>query len=533
MPELYLNDLELKNIYIYYYKKGYIPIIIDKCSYLLINYFLIFLICFLTNCIDYSGLIHIDYEDNISNYINLYNIFPKNWYFIICLIILLIYTFCITVNTINQIKTILELKKFYKKKLHISSSELEHLKWEEIIDKLKLIYPDPNLNIYTSSIKILKKDNIISSIYKHNFEYLPYVSKLLEWNFIFCFIDIFFDNEYMIDSNNIDRDKLIKKAQLRCSIIFFINVISLPFTLYIIIIYLVIKYGEQFYNNPETSMLKYWNIKGYWKLRYYNELNHNYDIRSNEIKNICLEINKYHNENINKSLEILVRLINFVLGSLFVTLLILSVINENILMNVYVFDNKSILWFLGVLGAILTINRKLINTNCNINMLLLKNELFDKLKNKIPIINPIFFQNKNRNKIIKIIKKLYFSKLYYVFMEIIYLIISPFYIYKWYTDTHKYIDFIINELEEHFLLGVIPKKSIFTNIHMMNKNVHCYYSFINFIKQYPNWKENLFECNNLNNSLIDETFHWDNSIDENTDSFLYLNSLSLSKSLLS
>ena len=173
------------------------------------------------------------------------------------------------------------------------------------------------------------------------------------------------------------------------------------------------------------------------------------------------------------------------------------------------------------------------NTNCNINMLLLKNELFEKLKNKIPVINPIFFQNKNRNKIIKIIKKLYFSKLYYVFMEIIYLIISPFYIYKWYTDTHKYIDFIINELEEHFILGIVPKKSIFTNIHMMNKNVHCYYSFINFIKQYPNWKENLFECNNLNSSIIDETFHWDNSIDENTDSFLYLNSLTLSKSLLS
>ena len=121
-------------------------------------------------------------------------------------------------------------------------------------------------------------------------------------------------------------------------------------------------------------------------------------------------------------------------------------------------------------------------------------------------------------------------------MIIIYIIISPYYIYKWYNNIHIYIDFILNELEDHFILGIVPKKSIFTNIHNLNKNVHCYYSFINFIKEYPDWRNNLFNCNNLNNSIIDETFNWNNNnIDNinNNDSFINLNSQNLSKSLLS
>jgi autophagy-related protein 9 len=526
MEELYLNDIDLKNIYMYYYKKGYVPIIIDKCSYLLINYFLIFFIFFLSNCIDYDGLINLNKEDSITNYIDISKIFPKNGYFVICFIILLFYTLCISINTYNQIKTTIQIKNFYKTKLNIESKELEYLNWNDIVKKITNIYKDPNLNIYTISIKILKKENIISSLYKKKLEYLPNVSKLLEWNFIYCIIDPFFNNEYKIESI-IDREKLYKKIKIRCYMVLVITIISLPFTLYIIIIYLIVKNGEEFYNNPENSMIKYWNIKGYWKLRYYNELNHNYDLRNKEIKDINIEINKYHNEKNIKIKEILIRFINFVLSSVFVTLLILSILNENILTQCYIFKNKTIFWFLGILGAILAINRKLININYDINNNY-KDELFLKLKKKIPIINPKYFKIKNRSKIIKIINNLYFSKLYYILMEIIYLGISPYYLYKWINHIDVYIGFILNELEEHYILGNIPSKSVFTNIHNLNKDVHSYYSFINFIKIYPEWKNNLFECNNLNNSLIDESFIWDNNELDIKDSFIHLNSLSIS-----
>ena len=36
-PEV-LNDNFLKRVYNYYYMKGHIPIIVEKCSYILINF---------------------------------------------------------------------------------------------------------------------------------------------------------------------------------------------------------------------------------------------------------------------------------------------------------------------------------------------------------------------------------------------------------------------------------------------------------------------------------------------------------------
>ena len=51
-----LTDNFLKRVYNYYYMKGNIPIIIDKCSYIFINIFLIFFINIITNCIDYNAI---------------------------------------------------------------------------------------------------------------------------------------------------------------------------------------------------------------------------------------------------------------------------------------------------------------------------------------------------------------------------------------------------------------------------------------------------------------------------------------------
>ena len=58
-----INDVFLKRIYNYYYMKGYIPIIVDKCCYILINIFLIIFINFLTNCVNYRKLLKIGYSE--------------------------------------------------------------------------------------------------------------------------------------------------------------------------------------------------------------------------------------------------------------------------------------------------------------------------------------------------------------------------------------------------------------------------------------------------------------------------------------
>ena len=64
-PEV-LNDNFLKRVYNYYYMKGHIPIIVEKCSYILINLFLIFFINVITNCVDYKGLYHFERNQTLK-----------------------------------------------------------------------------------------------------------------------------------------------------------------------------------------------------------------------------------------------------------------------------------------------------------------------------------------------------------------------------------------------------------------------------------------------------------------------------------
>ena len=507
------NDLFLKRVYNYYYMKGYIPITIDKITYLLINYFLIFFVNFLTNCIDYKGLMYFKKNEKIINYIHIENIFPTNYYLIICLFVFIIYCICLTINTINEIKIVFKMRNIFKDKLNISNNELEYISWFEVVNRIKRAYSDPNLNEYTIASKILRKENIIINLYKNKFKYLPKIGKLIEWNFIFSIIDPLFNNYFEITNETIQRDTYIKKVKKRCKLVLLINLVSMPFVLYIVIIYLLINYAEQFYNNPESSFTTFWNIKGYWKLRYYNELNHSYDLRSNKIKISYDKINKFHS-NINlKSKEIVLRFINFVLGSIFVLLLILSILNENILMHGILFNNKTILWFMGILGGILAVNRNFINSSFKKNIYHQEeNLLFEDLKKNLPIINPNYFEFENRKKCIKLLNNLQYTNIYFIFSEIINICLSPLYIYKWLKNINIICEHILNNLEDHIILGFVNKKCIFTNINYLENEPHSYYSFIDFINHNPKWNHNIPNFESIRNNISLYLFNWDDDI---------------------
>lgn len=519
-----LNDNFLKRVYNYYYMKGHIPIIVEKCSYILINLFLIFFINIITNCIDYKGLYNFERNitilsdtntknNNILSYINLNYIFPKNIYLVICLVIYFLYLVCMIINCINEIKLVLEMRDIYREKFNIMNNELEYISWNRVVEKLKLVYNDPNINIYTVTNRILKKENIIINLYKSNLKHLPSISKLLEWNFIFCFISPLFNNNSDIIVDN--KEKFRNRVRNRCILVCIINFISIPFILYIVVIYMLIKDGEQFYNNPELSFDKQLKVNGFWKLRYYNELNHLYDIRTFKIKSICNKINTFHSNHL-KTKEIILRFINFVLSSVFIILVLFSFVNDKILTEGIIIGNKTTLWVIGVLGALLAVNRKFITFSYNNrnNYHKEENALFIELKEILPIINPNFFEFKNRKKLIKIMNKMYCYKIYFMLIELIHICLAPYYLYKWYHYCDKYIDCIVDNLEEHFIMGKILNKSNMTNVRNLSSNSHCYYSYINFIENNPEWKNNLMKYNDLDINLKENSFLWSNTENE-------------------
>ena len=58
-------------------------------------------------------------------------------------------------------------------------------------------------------------------------------------------------------------------------------------------------------------------------------------------------------------------------------------------------------------------------------------------------------------------------------------------------------------------------------LRILSSNSHCYYSYVNFIENNPEWKTNLMKYNDLTLNLKENSFLWSNSENDaiNTSTF--------------
>ena len=116
------------------------------------------------------------------------------------------------------------------------------------------------------------------------------------------------------------------------------------------------------------------------------------------------------------TVSIIIRFINFVLGSFFILLIGLSFINDNILTDCIVAFNRNVLWFIGVIGAIILLLRKGINDTTSLHQEK-EDKLFVALEEYVRSINPKWFQPDMRTKCIKLFSSLYQYKIVFILLE--------------------------------------------------------------------------------------------------------------------
>jgi hypothetical protein len=533
--DVYDNN-HINYIYQYFFYGGFNTIVTNQIVRILNSYILIFIINFLTNCVDYNGLLE-DFNDDmidrhISEYIHIGNWFPTNPYLIICFTLYCIYLLCITVNMLSIIKKTKKIRKFYNNDLKIDDSSLKYFNWEQIHSKLqKLEIDNVNLNknnVYRISNKVCHNNNLIISIFRSNLFTFPNISKLLEWNFIYCIIDPIHDSvkEATIENQRLDSHELqddsylmgtdntsfsltnqnstindstihmnhsqlnlnyqtlysiyLKKVNARLKLVFLINFIAMPFAIIILGIYLILKYGEKFYHNPKLIYQRQLDIKSKWILRYYNEYPHLYNERIKQLQyNMDSIITQYQST----IFQIIYRLFIFICGSIFIVLFSLTLISGNEFANIIIFDNKSILWFLSVLGTFLIVARsgkeeKFISKKE-------KNIIFDKLCHElVSIDDKLLKDEKDKEHIINLIKEIYPFKLKFILYEIFYLLASPYYLLTWKKQVNYNYQTIMSLLDTDMDLGAVAKSSVFDNSKQIDNDIHMYLSYISFKKNY-------------------------------------------------
>ena len=512
-----INSLYLFNLYYYYYNRGYSNLIITEITNLLVLVFMVFFMIFLVQCVDFKELIDYNTNENISlsHFINMSNFWhlKHNVFVIISLIVFLGYVIIQLISIYASSKKFWKIRKIYKEDLEITTEELDNLTWNDVSNKIIKYYCEPNLNSYTLALKIMTKENLMISVYdelykdeentltsKLRFNKYP-LTKLLEWNFMFCFINPLINTHREIDLNvKIEKKKYYEKVQSNINRIFVLNLLFMPFLLIFIILYLILQYGEQFYNNPNLIVNRQWSIKSFWKLRYYNELPHSYNSR---LDKSGLILKEYGKQFPSRLIETISRFIMFILGSFFLILLLLTFLNENLLINLNITNNKPILWYMGILGGILAIIKSLIYKN----VLYGPEKIIKKLSDNIDLKEEWVSDCRNKNIKDKIMK-LFPLRAVLLLQECYYLILTPYIL--WFIlkkEANIICDYLINSLiTHHSINGFINKNSLFINYNQIKENYKTEKSFDNFQKNYMEWnmssflytQESIYQNNNNN-----------------------------------
>ena len=204
----------------------------------------------------------------------------------------------------------------------------------------------------------------------------------------------------------------------------------MPLIIVFITFYNLFNYGEQFYNKPDLFISKNFTRIAKIKYRNYNELTHKFDERMERLNNLT---KRYSNAFKNKILEAVLKLVIFVFSSLFMTLLILTVINDNVLTKLNILASKNVLWFFGISGSIIAIFRSIVNSKSKENPV----DIMEEISKEIIVDNNII-ENANMSVIKNKFLEQYNFKIIQIFYDILWTMVMPIQLWSISYDT-KYI----------------------------------------------------------------------------------------------
>lgn len=490
----YSNRIFFHRIYFYYNNKGYYNIIINSIINLLVSNFLVFFFIFLINCVDYAKLLSIEDKVSIVNYINMSHFLKNiNIFFKGLLILFVVLDIVKLISLFDDIYVFKNIRNFYKNTLKIRDSELQYLDWKDIID----IYSDTdeNINPYYINVIITSKDNYFTSLIDQKIIRPIHLTGIFEWNLIYCIIYSIFNKKEHISEElftNISVIEQSMKNKLRT--ISILNVIFMPLIIIFITLYNLFTHGEAFYNKPDLLISSNFTKLAQWKYRNYNEPVHQFEERMTKIDNLAKQ---YSSAFKNKLVNAILKFIIFIFNSIFVTLIILTLINDDILTNLNIIGSKNVLWFIGVVGSIIAILRTILNRKQHNS----PNELMKQISKHI-IVDENIIKNAN----MKIIKNEFLTyyryKIIQLILDIVFTISMPIQLWSISYDTPYITTFLKKITNKNSHIGYICKYSDLENNplnffgSLINDNEKDYikkkiiFSEELLSKEFPNWNYN-------------------------------------------
>ena len=287
----------------------------------------------------------------------------------------------------------------------------------------------------------------------------------------------------------------------------------MPLLIIYIMFFSFLKYGEKFYNEPNKLLNKQLSHNSNNKLRYYNELREDFIKRNNISLQYCKDYIDIFSSNY---IKIIVKFITFILSSIFIILVCLSLYNENNLLYLNITNNRPVLWYLGIFGSIIAILKNVTKETKRKNSK--SDDIYNKIihYNKLLDINNTF--NTDKKKLQNINKHLSYQ-IIVLLKECFSVLLVPFYLLYLCNYIHNIIIFLEENIMYDKLNGITIKQSNFRSLDNNSSKISLI-SFNEFRHKYPDWGANIEiyqigDVSIFNNSNKNIYTIFDNTIDSN------------------
>lgn len=278
-------------------------------------------------------------------------------------------------RAVKEIPSLLRMRRFYECLLEVPDDLLPSIEFHEIIAKVVSLQQVHSISVdrldtYDVSNRIMRRENYLIALFNRDVFNVEKsglsrkssslaLTKTLEWNITFCVLNYVFDENCAIRKSflkDVHREKLSQGLKRRFIIMGLVNLILAPLIFVFLLAYFIFRYGEEIYHNPKTISMRQYTTAARWKLREFNELPHYFNRR---LANSYRKATKYMDQFHSNRLSSFARLFSFVAGSFAVVLILVTVINEDLLMHFELSTGKSVIWYVGFFGVILAITRSM------------------------------------------------------------------------------------------------------------------------------------------------------------------------------
>jgi len=451
---LVIQDLDsfFKNVYDYYYLRGYSNIItqlvLDNSSYLFAIHFFIFNIYI----IDWPLIIKLCVKEDkcdleISDFVSTSKIGENFSSFLLIYLFLIAYYLLFLWKSLLFLHKMKKMKNIYYYKLRIKQKEMENLKFCEIIERLIELQESENycrikenLTKFDVISRILRKENFLIAMITNNVIDLklkiPLIGeKSFFTNFIYnniyeCIMKFAFEK-----GDTRVNPKILNLTLFRFKMIFYLLTESffIPATIFFKIIFFIFRNADNFTSNKksQTSSIsnlsqKIFSAHSQILFRNYNELQHHFEYRINKSYN---SIEKFMNCFKDRRISIFSKFFVIISGSFLILVFVISTIDNRLLTELKIF-NKKIFFFAFVMGILISLFQSNANFDKNSEEDYLENfeykdKLYKDIVNKVMNIPNDWKKSYNYTTLYKKISECYENNSVSLFKEIISISIFP------------------------------------------------------------------------------------------------------------